>query len=68
MVERVLESKINICSECGKEITTCDRCNRPIELDDEVVCLVVGFDEVKHYHNIYTCFPNLNKGLNKGLK
>lgn len=61
MVERALECKINICSGCGKEVIICDRCNKKIELNDEIVCLVVGFDKTKHYHNINTCFPNLNK-------
>ena len=65
MVEKVLEAKLKICSGCGKEVLLCDYCGKPFELNDEIICVVVGFDRVKHYHNFQKCFPKL---FRKGLK
>jgi hypothetical protein len=59
MVEKAIECKINICSGCGKEVINCDACGKYIEKDAEIVCLVVGFDKTKHFHNTIDCFPKV---------
>ena len=55
----VLETKINICSECGKEVIICNECGKRFELSEKIICLVVGFDRTKHFHNTKKCFPKL---------
>jgi len=62
MVERVLECKINICSGCGKEVLLCDACSKQFKVDEEIICLVVGFDRTKHFHNTTICFPKVGQG------
>jgi len=63
--ERVLECKIKICSGCGKEVMVCEFCGKPFEINDEIICVVVGFDRVKHYHNYQKCFPKLKQSNSK---
>jgi hypothetical protein len=50
-MSNLLECKINICSDCGKEILLCDSCHKQFEIGDTIICLVIGFDRTKHFHN-----------------
>ena len=57
----VLEAKLKICSDCGKEVIICDKCGKGFEVDEEIICLVVGFDRTKHFHNNQNCFPKVKR-------
>ena len=63
MVDKVLEAKLTICSGCGKEVLLCDDCGKQFNVDDEIICLVVGFDRTKHFHNYQMCFPKLKRSV-----